>query len=187
MSLAPSPSFLKVIALLLLFTLVPGTLFVLYTRTGGPESKKELAFQKNMRYALMSGDEAVDLAPLTAWPWIEVCALDSGITEPELTALIGFEYEYFSSLHWRHLEDHWTLLFIDSEREANWGMTTPVTPVRIPRKELAELILPDGAVGRCVDFQEEILITRRDVPVGTSPIVVQFDKKMDEVFESDAP
>jgi len=175
MSLAPSQSFLKVIGLLLLFTLVPGTLFVLYTRTGGPESKKELAFQKNMRYALMFGEEVIDLAPLTAWPWIEVCALDSGITEPELTALIGFEYEHYSYLHWLHLEDHWTLLFIGSEREANWGLTRPVTPVRIPRKEVADLSLPDGAVGRCVDFQEEIAVTRRKSPVGISPIVVRFD------------
>lgn len=187
MSLAPSPSFLKVIGLLLVFTLAPGTLYVLYTRTGGPESKKELAFQKNMRYALMSGEETIDLAPLTAWPWVEVCALDSGITKAELTALIGFEYEHFGELHWSHLEDHWTLFFIDSEREANWGMTRPITPVRVPRKELADLALPEGAVGRCVDFQEIIGLTRREMPVGTSPIVVRFDGGFDDTHEGNTP
>jgi hypothetical protein len=180
MSVAPSPSFLKVIGLLLLFSLAPGTLYVLYTRTGGPESKKELAFQKKMRYALMSGSETLDLAPLTVWPWIKVCALDSGITETELTALTGFEYEHFGELHWLHLADHWTLLFVDSEREANWGMARPVTPVRIPRKELADLALPPGVKGRCVNFQEEIGISRREVPVGTSPIVVRFDAAPEE-------
>jgi hypothetical protein len=177
MSLAPSSSFLKVIALLLLFTLVPGSLFVLYTRTGGPESKKELAFHKNMRYALMSGEDTIDLAPLSAWPWVKVCALDSGLTESELAALIGFRYEHFGALHWLHLDDHWTLLFIDSEREASWGMTTPVTPVRVPREDLADLVLPNGTKGRCVDFQEPIRITRRDTPVGVSPVVVRFDQK----------
>jgi hypothetical protein len=180
MSLAPSPSFLKVIGLLLVFTLAPGTLYVLYTRTGGPESKKELAFQKNMRYALMSGEDTIDLAPLTVWPWVEVCALDSGITETELTALIGFEYRHFGELHWLHLENYWTLFFIDSERQANWGLTRPVTPIRIPRKELADLTLSEGVVGRCVDFQEEIKITRREMPVGVSPIVVRFAGAPDE-------
>lgn len=175
MSIAPSPSFLKVIALLLLFTLAPGTMYFLYTRTGGPESKKELAFQKNLRTALMSGSETLDLAPLSEWPWIEVCALDTGITEPELSAVLGFEYEHFSALHWLHLADHWTLMFIDSEREASWGMARPVTSIRIPRKDLADLALPRGVKGRCVDFQEEIHLSRRDVPVGTSPVVVRFD------------
>ena len=94
MTIAPSKSFLKVIALLLIFTLAPGTMYFLYTRTGGPESKKELAFQKNMRTALMFGSEAIDFKPLSTWPWIKVCALDSGITETELLELIGFEYEF---------------------------------------------------------------------------------------------
>ncbi len=181
MSLAPSSSFLKVIALLLLFTIVPGTLFVLYTRTGGPESRKELAFQKNMRYALMSGEQTIDFAPLSEWPWVQVCALDHGITETELTDLLGFEYEHFGTLHWVRLEEYWTLLFIDDEREASWGMTRPITPVRIPRKELADLILPDGAIGRCVGFQEDIIIARRPAPVGTTPIVVRFDLDSDQV------
>ncbi len=175
MSAAPSPSFLKVIGLLLLFTLAPGTMYFLYTQTGGPESKKELAFHKNMRTALMSGSETLDLAPLTEWPWIEVCALDAGITELELNAVLGFEYEHFSALHWLHLADHWTLMFIDSEREASWGMARPVTSIRIPREGLADLALPSGVKGRCVDFQEEIYLTRRDVPIGVSPVVVRFD------------
>ncbi|MEQ9448579.1 MAG: hypothetical protein RLN70_06670, partial [Rhodospirillaceae bacterium] len=111
MSLAPSRSFLKFVALLLLFTSVPGTLYILYTRTGGPESKKELAFQKNLRYALMAGGETLDLAPLTDWPWEKVCAVNNGLTEDEFKAVVGFEYEHFGELHWMHLENYWTLVF----------------------------------------------------------------------------
>ena len=175
MSIAPSKSFLKVIALLMIFTLAPGTMYFLYTRTGGPESKKELAFQKNMRTALMYGSEELDFAPLSTWSWIKVCALDSGITEAELTELIGFEYEHYPELHWRHLAGYWTLMFIDSEREASWGMARPVTPVRIPRKALADLALPSGVKGRCFDLQESVRLSRRNVPVGESPVIVRFD------------
>ena len=187
MSFAPSSSFLKVVALLLLFTLVPGTLFVVYTRTGGPESKKELAFQKNMRYALMSGTPTLDLAPLSDWPWIQVCALDHGITQSELTDLLGFEYEHFGTLHWVRLQEYWTLLFIDSEREANWGMTRPITAVRIPRKELADLALPEGVVGACAGVQDDVVVSRRSAPVGESPVVVMFNSIADDATTSGVP
>jgi len=174
MSAAPSPSFLKVIALLLIFTLAPGMLYFMYTRTGGPESKKELAFQRNLRYALMAGTDTLDLAPLTEWNWKTVCALQNGISEEQLADVTGFEYEHFAELHWNHLPGYWTLLFFDSEREANWGMTRPVTPVRVPRKELADLKLPSEVIGSCVDAGELVTLQRHAAPVGESPIVIDF-------------
>ena len=171
---------MKVLLLLAVFSLAPGTLYFMYTRTGGPASQKEMKFQKNMRYALMAGVDAVDLAPLTEMPWIKVCALDSGLTHAEVTDVLGFDYKDFQELHWLHLADYWTLVFIDVEREASWGMARPVMPVRIPRKDLADLKLPEGAKGQCIGREGRIELTRRAVPVGESPVVVQLvDAKAD--------
>jgi hypothetical protein len=174
MSIKPSSSFVKVIVLLAVFSLAPATLYILYSRTGGPPSQKEMKVQKNMRYAFMAGVDAVDLAPLTEFPWIKVCALDSGLSKADITAVLGFDYVNFQELHWLHMPDYWSLIFVDAEREASWGMARPVTPVRVPRKDLADLDLPDGAKGQCISREGRIELTRRSVPVGESPIVVQF-------------
>ena len=170
----PTASFLKVIGLLGIFTLAPASLYIMYTRTGGPGSPKEMGFQKNLRYALMAGGHALDLAPLTAWPWIKACALDSAVSAADVEAVVGFRYENYAQLHWLPRADHWTLLFIDSEREASWGLARPITPVRIPRKELANLALPAGAKGACIDHGQTIQISRGDAPVGVSPVTLEF-------------
>jgi hypothetical protein len=180
MSLKPSSSFVKVLILLACMSLAPGALFFMYTRTGGPPSQKETTVQKNMRYAFMAGVDAVDLAPLTPFPWVKVCALDSGLSHADVTAVLGFDYVNFEELHWLHLAEYWTLIFVDREREANWGMARPVTPVRIPRKDLADVKLPEGAKGVCMSSEGRIELTRRSVPVGESPVVVQLvDAKAD--------
>ena len=174
MSLKPSSSFMQVLLLLAIFSLAPGTLYFMYTRTGGPASQTEMKFQKNLRYALMAGTETVDLAPLTEKPWIKVCALDSGLSRADVAAVLGFEYDNFAELHWLHLSEYWTLVFIDAEREVSWGVARPVVPVRIPRKDLADLTLPDGAKGQCIDGAGRVEIMRRTVPVGESPAVVRL-------------
>jgi hypothetical protein len=135
-----------------------------------------MEFQKNLRYALMAGTESVDLGPLTAWPWQTVCAIDSGVSSDELTAVIGFSYKNYGELHWLHRPDMWTLLFIAEERETNWGPHRPVTAVRIPRAGLADLKLPDGARGVCVPrTSANAIATRRSAPVGTSPAVLALN------------
>ena len=175
MSWKPSATFLRVIVLLLVFSLAPATLYILYTRTGGPASGKELVFQKNLRFALMAGGDAVDLAPLADWPWVKVCAVGSGIAEDEFTKVIGFAYKDFGELHWLPLADYWTLLFIDKERQASWGIAHPVVPVRISRKELANLALPEGAKGQCIERNTgRIEITRGTAPVGNTPITLNL-------------
>ncbi len=165
---------MKVLALLALFSLAPVTLYVLYARTGGVASGKEVTVQKNLRYAFMTGADNIDLAPLTPWPWIKVCALDAGLSRADVTAILGFDYDNFAELHWLHLADYWTLIFIDVEREASWGLARPVTPVRVPRKDLGDLTLPDGAKGQCMDRDGRLALTRREAPVGVSPIVARF-------------
>lgn len=171
----PSKSFLKVIGLFALFTIAPGTIYFLYTRTGGPESKKELSFQRNLRYALMEGTDTVDFGPLTEWPWEKVCALTDGLSDGEIDAVLGFEYLGKAEMHWMHRPDYWTILFVDKEREASWGLTRPVVAVRIPRKGLADLRLPLGAKGVCADRYGELpRILRHHAPVGESPITLEF-------------
>jgi len=174
MAFKPSTGFMRVLLLLAIFSLAPVTMYLLYSRTGGPPSQKEMGFQKNLRYAFMQGGDAVDIAPLAAWPYVKVCALDAGLSTAEVNEILGFDYEFIQELHWLHLADFWSLVFIDAEREANWGLTRPVTPVRISRKDLADLNLPAGAKGQCITRDGRIEITRRGVPVGESPIVVQL-------------
>lgn len=173
MSWKPSPTFLRVLVLLVVFSLAPATLYILYTRTGGPASGKELVFQKNLRFALMAEGAALDMAPLADWPWVKVCAVDTGITEDELNKVIGFAYKDYGELHWLPLADYWTLLFIDKERQASWGIAHPLVPIRISRKELANIALPEGAKGQCVERDRgRIEITRQAAPVGTTPITL---------------
>ena len=133
MSLRPSASFLKVLGLLAIFTLAPGSMYLMYYRTGGPTSNKEQVLQKNLRFAFMAGTETIDLAPLTPWPWVKVCALTSDLTEEQADAVLGFPYKDFDQLFWMHRPEFWTLIFVDSEREASWGSATPVVPRRVSR------------------------------------------------------
>ena len=172
----PSPSFLKAVALIAVLSLTPLSLYLLYYRTGGPASQKELALQKSLRYAFMAGVDLVDVVPLTPWPWVKMCAITSGTTKDEMTALIGFPYKDYSQLHWLPRPEYWTLLFIDVEREANWGKAIPVTPIRIPRKELADLILPSNTKGVCVSrLGGKFNLTRRmNADPGTSPVTVRL-------------
>lgn len=173
----PTASFFKVLGLLALFTAAPATIYFLYTRTGGPESKKELGFQRNLRYALMAGTETLDLAPLTEWPWVKVCALDSGLSAAEVDAVLGFTYEAKAALHWLHRPDTWTLVFVDAEREASWGLARPVTAIRIPRKELADLRLPADVKGTCAPREApQATLTRTQAPVGVSPVTISFGR-----------
>jgi hypothetical protein len=175
MSWKPSATFLRVIVLLLVFSLAPATLYILYTRTGGPASGKELVFQKNLRFALMAGGDAVDLGPLADWPWVKVCAVGSGLSEDDLTKVIGFDYKDYGELHWLPLPDYWTLLFIDKEREASWGKAHPVVPIRISRKDLADIALPKDVKGQCIERNTgRIEVTRGTAPVGTSPITLNL-------------
>jgi hypothetical protein len=174
MTLAPSRSFLKLAALFLLLAMGPLSIYLLYNRTGGPESRQEMLLQRNLRFAFMGAGDEVDLAPLTAWPFVTVCALDSGLSEEQVAEVIGFSYRDYAQLHWLPRAEYWTLLFIDSERETNWGMHRPVTPIRIPREGLTELKLPPGAKGKCVPKTAAIPLTRRTTPVGISPVVMNF-------------
>jgi len=174
MAWKPTKSFFKFAALFALLSLGPASIYILYTRTGGPESQKERTFQRNLRYALMQDSATVDLVPLTSWGYETVCAIDSDVTEAEMTALIGFSYKDYDQLHWLRRTDHWTLLFIDSERETNWGMHRPVTPIRIPRDALTDLKLPAGAKGKCVAKTAAIPLTRHEAPVGVSPVTLNF-------------
>ena len=175
MGMAPSRSFLKVIGLLAIFTLAPATIYFLYTRTGGPESKKELTFHRNLRYALMAGTDTLDFAPLTDWSWEKVCALTDGLTDKEIDEILGFEYIGKAELHWMRLPGYWTLLFVDVEREVSWGKARPVTAIRISREGLANLRLPIGSKGTCVDRHSiQARLTRGAAPVGVSPVTIRF-------------
>jgi hypothetical protein len=174
MSIKPSSGFMKVVLLLAIFSLAPVTMYFFYSRTGGPPSPKEMQVQKNLRYAFMQGVETIDLAPLTPWPYVKVCAIDGGVSTAEVNAVLGFDYEYIQEMHWLHLPDYWSLVFVDAEREANWGMARPVTPVRISRKDLADVKLPPGVKGQCMAREGRIEIARGAVPVGESPITVQL-------------
>jgi len=104
-----------------------------------------------------------------------VCALTDGLTPAEIDRLLGFEYVGKAELHWMRNAAYWTLLFVDSEREANWGMTTPVTAIRIPRQALADLRLPIGAKGTCVERNGiHARLSRAPAPVGVSPVTIRF-------------
>lgn len=175
MAKGPSKSFLKVIGLLAIFTIAPATIYFLYTRTGGPESRKELVFQRNLRYALMAGTDTLDFGPLTDWSWVQVCALTHGLNAKEIDTTVGFEYLAKAELHWMPHAEYWTLLFVDTEREVNWGKARPVTAIRIPRKELADLNLPADTKGVCVDRGTmQARLSRAPAPVGTSPVTIRF-------------
>lgn len=172
----PTPSFLKAVVLIAVLSLTPVSLYLMYYRTGGPASQKELALQKSLRFSFMSGVDLIDVVPLTPWPWVKMCAVTNGLTKDELTAVIGFPYKDYGQLHWLPRPEYWTLLFVDVEREANWGQAIPVTPVRISRKEVADLLLPSNTKGVCVTrLGGKLNLTRRlNADPGTSPVTVRL-------------
>lgn len=169
----PSKSFVKVVGLILLLSLGPASIYFLYKRTGGLESRQELAIHRNLRFLFMEGTDSVDLTAFADWPWEKVCAFGSGLTQSEVDGLIGFSYDNFGQMTWRDLSDHWTLLFIDVERETNWGQHRPVVPIRIPRDDIADFEV-DGP-GVCADrASARLVLTRKSVPLGQTPIVAQL-------------
>ena len=175
MSIKPTASFMKAAGLLAFLSLTPFSSYLMYNRSGGPESQKEMTFQKNLRYAFMAESNAIDLAPLTAWPWVRVCAVDAGVTREEFKKIIGFDYKNYDEMHWLPLKTHWSLVFIDYEREASWGTAHPVTPVRIPRAALANATFPEGVKGVCVPRETARLVFARGAaPVGASPIMAEL-------------
>ena len=175
MAVKPSPTFVRLIVLFALLSLAPVTLYFLYQRTGGLASGEDLTFHRNLRFALMSGSEAVDLAPLTDWSWVKVCALDSGLSSEDVDAVVGFTYNDYGDLTWIGRKDFWTFLFIDKPLKMSQGTTQPVMPVRISRKDLADLALPEGAKGQCLSRGSgRIEVTRRAAPVGVSPAILHL-------------
>jgi hypothetical protein len=175
MSIKPTASFMKAAGLLAFLSLTPFSIYLMYNRSGGPESQKEMTFQKNLRYAFMAEPTAIDLALLTAWPWVKVCAVDAGATREEFKQIIGFDYKDYDEMHWLPLKTHWSLVFIDYEREASWGTAHPVTPVRIPRAALANAKFPEGVKGVCVPRETgRLMFARGLAPVGASPIVAEL-------------
>lgn len=169
----PSKSFAKVVALILLLSLGPASIYFLYKRTGGLESRQELAVHRNLRFLFMEGTESVALTKFADWPWEKVCAFGSGLTQAQVDGLVGFEYENFGQMTWRDLSDHWTLLFIDSERETNWGQHRPVTPIRIPREDIADF--QTAGLGSCANRSDaRLVLTRQSVPLGKTPVVARL-------------
>lgn len=175
MPLKPSPTFKRLILLLVIFSLAPLTLYILYARTGGMASARELTFQRNLRLLLMAGTPDVALSRITDWEWEKVCALDSKLTSADLNQVAGFEYSLFSELHWMNRPEYWTLFFVDQEREASWGKARHAVPIRISRKDVADLKLPEGVKGICIPRENGRLpVTRHEADVGTTPVTVNL-------------
>ncbi len=174
MQFKPSPTFKRLILLLVIFSLAPITLYFLYARTGGPASSREITFQRNMRFLLMAGTPDVALTPITDWEWEKVCVLDAKLTSADVNQIAGFEYRLFSELHWMDRPEYWTLLFVDRAREASWGTAQPAVPLRIPRKDVADLKLPDGVKGLCIPRDGRLPVTRHEAAAGVSPVTVDF-------------
>ncbi|MDG2319328.1 MAG: hypothetical protein P8L79_03615 [Rhodospirillaceae bacterium] len=173
----PSRSFVKLIGLILLLSLGPLSIYFLYKQTGGLESRRELAFHRHIRFSFMAGTDEVDIKTLTDWPWETVCAFDAGLSQSQVDTLVGFSFGNFSQLTWRDLDDHWTLLFIDSERETNWGDHRPTIPIRIPKDTIASYDFSEDNNGRCVARPDATLkVYRHDVPQGLSPVIVELTK-----------
>lgn len=171
----PSKSFAKFIGLLLLLSLGPLSIYILYTRTGGLESRRELAFHRTLRFAFMGGADTIPVAPLTDWPWERVCAFKSGLSQDQVNDVVGFAYDDFSQLPWRDLEDHWTLVFIDSERETNWGMHRPVIPLRIPTDTIANFAFEPDMDGLCAGRQDAVLaLTREEGLLDRTPVTARL-------------
>lgn len=182
MSFKPTTSFGRLILLLVIFSLAPITLYFLYARTGGPASSRELTFQRNMRFLLMADTPEIILPRITLdWEWEKVCVLDSKLTSAELNQIAGFDYELFGELHWMDHADYWTLFFVDQPREASWGTARHAVPIRISRKDVADLKLPDGVKGLCIPRENGRLpVTRHTAIVGVTPVTVDLSGKSEE-------
>lgn len=169
----PSKSFVKAVGLILLLALGPASIYFLYKRTGGLESREELAIHRNLRFLFMAGTESIDVTKFVEGPWETVCAFGSGLSQADVDQLVGFEYGNFGQLTWRNLSDHWTLLFIESERETNWGLHRPVTPIRIPIDDIAGF--ETEGLGTCESRADaRLALTRKDVALGQTPVVARL-------------
>lgn len=175
-SLRPSASFLKFLVLVLILSLGPGTIYFFYNRTGGLESRKEVVFHRNIKFLFMSGEESIELTSFTDWPWIRVCALNSGLTPADVETVIGHPYLNYRELRWLGRSDHWTLLFIDRERETTLSWRRPSVPIRMPKTEVADYYFEPDEKGWCVPRENaRLLVSRRSVPFGITPIVVRLE------------
>ncbi len=176
MSWKPSPSFVKVGALLALFALAPITLSIVYYHFGGLPSENEQRLQRNLRFAFMRGGDIVDLDPLMPGKWNKVCAITTGLSREDVDKVVGFSYTRYRDIRWVDRADFWTLLFIDPPEELNAGTVTTVLPIRVNRREVAQLLLPPGVKGVCARRQGAHLnLARRlDTPVDASPILARL-------------
>jgi len=175
MSFAPSPTFKRLILLVVIFSLAPITLYFLYARTGGLPSAREMTFQRNMRFLMMANTNDVALSRIADWDWEKACVLDANLTADDLKQIVGFEYKLFSELTWIERPDFWTLFFVDHAREASWGTARPVVAIRISRKDVAELKLPEGSKGLCIPRDVGRLpITRHEAAAGVTPVTVDL-------------
>jgi hypothetical protein len=149
-------------------------LSIVYYHFGGFPSEVEQRLQRNLRFAFMRGIDIVDPGPLMPGDWVKVCAITAGLSHAEVDEVLGFPYTRYRDIRWIGRPAYWTLLFIDAPKELNAGNVIPVTPVRIPRKEIAELMLPPGKKGVCVNrgLGRLRLARRLDGDVGVSPVVV---------------
>ena len=105
----------------------------------------------------MAGNEALDLAPLTDWPWTKVCAVQSGVNEQELETLFSqvawYEKPSFPDFLARVREAKKSGLAVD--RGAMFqGITLVSVPVLSPSWELL-LILT--AAGHLYDLDADAL------------------------------
>lgn len=172
----PSRSFLLILALLALFALAPITLSIVYYHFGGLASEQEQRLQRNLRFAFMKGVDIIDLAPLMEGDWVKVCAIETGLSRAEVDQVVGFAYARYGDIRWIDRPEYWTLLFIDAPKQLNAGNIVSVMPIRVQRREVANLLLPPGVKGQCVGRTggRLNLLRRLDAPAGESPVVVRL-------------
>ena len=157
----PTKSFFKFLILFLVLSIGPGSIYFLYSRTGGLESRREIIFHKKLRFAFMTREDSIQLISLTDWSWKKVCAFGYGISESRLETLIGFPYENYTQLSWRNLPNFLTLLFIDNQRQTNWGLHRPVIAIRIPQDSIARYAGPE--MGNCAPAEKAFLFVERNL------------------------
>ena len=176
MSWKPSPSFVKVGALLALFALAPIMLSIIYYHFGGLASENEQRFQRNLRFAFMRGGDIVELAPLRPGKWVKVCAIDTGLSREDVDKVVGFSYVRYRDIRWIGRPDFWTLLFIDPPEQISAGNVVTVTPIRINRREVADLALPRDIKGVCAgrDGAHLNLARRMDAAVDATPVIARL-------------
>ena len=121
----------------------------------------------------MAGQDSIELISLADWNWKTACAFGHGISESRLERLIGFPYKNFNQLSWRKLPNFWTLLFIDSQRQTNWGLHRPVIAIRIPQDSIARYAGPE--IGNCVSAEKAFLFIERNL---ISPEITPISAKL---------